>query len=231
MVSSQLQIDNRSSLYFNKYKFRAKCKIYGICYSYYTSNLDEFVNKLEGMEKNRSKYRISIINSRWEQTIDHINLEQIGKYFAWKKDNTGKEYMSRIQNNTISFFSDDLALLKTLTSVDPEAEFSEARVEHSDVIFFKNEPEYKFRTFFRGKKTPEGFYEDVKEFITSYGHIAKVCPALSRMALDPNPRYSYKYSYIHNSYFVDYNDESTLTLLYLHFGSMLAKTYRLEKEP
>jgi len=226
MVSLQLQTDVRSGLYFKKYKYRAKLKIPGICYSYYTNNLEQFIRKLEGIDKSRNKYRISILNKRWEETIDHVDLDQIGRYFQWKKQHKSGEYTSRIQGNLISFFSDDLSLLQTLSELDPNAELSEAKIEATDVMFFKNEPKYKFRTFFRGKKAPDNFNSDVISFEKSYGHIVKVCPALKRFVNENR-----FYNYLHNSYFIDYNDESTLTLLYLHFGSMLAKTYRLEKQP
>lgn len=226
MGSSQLQIDIRTSLYFKKYKYRAKLRIPGICYSYYTNTLEQFIKKLEGIDKNRNKYKISVLNKRWEQTIDLVDLEQIGKYFDWNHEHKDKEFTSRIQGNLISFFSDDLQLLQTLKNIDINAEFSEASIENTDVLYFKTQPKYKFRTYFRGKRTPDHFNNDVILFDKSYGHIAKVCPALKRFVSENR-----FYNYLHNSYFIDYNDESTLTLLYLHFGSMLSKTYRLEKEP
>lgn len=216
----------RTCLYFKKYKYRAKLTIPGICYSYYTTSLEQFVRKLEGINQNRSKFQIAYINARWEKTKDNIDLDQIGRYFDWRVKNKGKDYTIRIQGNLISFFSDDLALLETLETLNQDIVITEAKVDKADVIYFKKYPKHKFRTYFRGKKAPDNFSHDVTEFMKSYGKIAKISPALKRFVSDT--RY---YNYLHSSYYVDYNDESTLTLLYLHFGSMLAKTYRLEIEP
>ena len=55
-----------------------------------------------------------------------------------------------------------------------------------------------------------------------------VCPALIRAVNDVRRPY---WRYLHSSYYVDYNDESALTLLRMYFGSMIGRTYRLEKEP
>jgi hypothetical protein len=63
-----------------------------------------------------------------------------------------------------------------------------------------------------------------------YENIARICPALRRLVNEAGGR-KYWYNYLHSSYYVDYNDESTLTLLHMFFGSMLAKTYSLEKQP
>jgi len=226
MVSSQLQTEMRTCLYFKKYKYRAKLTIPGICYSYYTSNLEQFVRKLEGINQNRSKFQIAYINTRWEQIKDNIDLDQISRYFDWRVENKDKDYTIRIQGNLISFFSHDLALLESLKILDQDIVLTEANVDKTDVIYFKKSPKYKFRTYFKGKKAPDGFSQDIIGFMESYGKISKICPALRRFVSDT--RY---YNYLHSSYYVDYNDESTLTLLHLHFGSMLAKTYRLEIEP
>ena len=98
MESSQLKIEKRTSLYFSKYKYRAQCSVMGACYTYYTSNIDQFKRKLENTKANRNQYRISIMNSRFEETYDHIDLEQIKKFYEWKnsKDNDRFMYLSLI---------------------------------------------------------------------------------------------------------------------------------------
>lgn len=228
MESLKLVTDNRRSLYFSKYKYRAKCKVMGAAYTYYTSSLKEFKEKME-KRSNKNPARIHVILNDWRSQIDTIDYDQIGTYFAWRNLAPRDKYLCRIQGNLISFFSDDLSLLQTLNVLDPNLEISEAVVNFSEVIHFRKEPKFKFRTYFKGKKAPDNFKEEVRSFIDTYDHIACMCPAMKRLVSENSPkRY---WSYFHSSYYVDYNEESTLTLLHMFFGPMLAKTYRLEKEP
>ncbi len=227
MGSLQLKIDNRTSLYFSKYKYRAQCKVMGACYTYYTNTLDQFKKKLEMTKANRNQYRISVLNSRFEETYDFIDFVQIEKFFVWKNNKDDDKYMYRIQGDQISFFSNDLELLKTLTDIDPNVKLSTAEVKVTDKLYFKKEPKYKYRTFFKGKKCPDNFNENVFSLTEMYKDNIKFSPGMIRnLNRYPNS----KYRYMHTSYYIDYNDEGMLTILALWFGDFLAKTYSLEKE-
>lgn len=224
----KLQTELRNALYFGKYLYRARCKVHGAAFTYYTKNIDEFKAKM-AKRTNKPPSRIEVIYDDWRFKVEEIDYDQIAKYFDWRNSAPKDQYIARIQGNMISFFSDDLELLKTLVSIDPEPEYSEANIIGQNVLYFKNEPKYKYRTFFRGKRVPENFKEDVLSFIERYENTAKVCPALQRLVNDTGRKHWY--NYLHSSYYVDYNDESTLTLLHMFFASMLAKTYTLQKEP
>ena len=229
MESLKLQTDIRNALYFGKYSYRARCKVYGASYTYYTKSLEEFTIKMAKRAANPPSH-IEVVLSDWRTKIDQIDYDQIGRYFAWREDAPADRYMARIQGNMISFFSDDLELLKTLDMLDPHIEISIAEIIGKDVLYFKKEPKYKYRTYFRGKRVPDSFREDVKSFVERYNKSANICPALKRLVNENFGRNRW-YNYLHSSYYVDYNDESTLTLLHMFFGAMLAKTYTLEKAP
>jgi hypothetical protein len=223
----KLQTELRNALYFNKYKYRAKCRVDGASYTYYTNSLEEFRAKMERRARNGNS--VTVILNSWQTVVDEIDYEQLSKYYDWRADANRDLYLARIQGNQISFFSNDLELLKTLKVLDPKLKFSEAKVENGDILYFKKEPKHKFRTFFRGKKSPDNFKIDLETFIESYGHLAKVSPALIRALEDPRKYYQIKY--MHSSYYIDYDTESTLTLLHMFFPSMLGKTYSLAKQP
>jgi hypothetical protein len=229
MESLKLVTEKRNSLFFGKYQYRAKCKVNGAVYTYYTKTLEEFKTKMAKKAENPPSYT-EVLLSNWRIRIDLIDYDQIGKYFDWRETTPRDKYMSRIQGNSISFFSDDLELLKSLDVLDENLEISIADLIGNNVIYFKKEPEFKYRTYFRGKKAPDNFREEIQSFMDRYGNIASFCPALKRFINDMTSRRHW-YRYLHSSYYVDYNDESTLTLLHMFFGSMLAKTYSLQKEP
>jgi hypothetical protein len=49
------------------------------------------------------------------------------------------------------------------------------------------------------------------------------------VAVSLSKRYAWKQRYSSASYFIDYDDESTLSYLALLYGEMLGKKYKLEK--
>lgn len=227
MGSSQLKIENRTSLYFGKYMYRAQCQVMGASYTYYTNNITQFKNKLENTKASRNNYRISVYNNRFEETIDHIDFEQIEKFFEWKKNKDTDQYMFRIQGNQVSFFSNDLSLLKTLTEIDENPKYSKAEIQSTDTLYFKKEPKYKYRTYFKGKKAPIGMAEHIEDLIKMYGDKIKFSPGMIRN-LNRYPNSPYRY--MHTSYYVDYNDQSMLSIFGLWFGENLGKSFSLKKE-
>lgn len=230
MVSSQLKIEKRTNLYFGKYKYRAQCKVMGVSYTYYTHDMDSFKKKLQQTQANRNHYRISILNSRFEETIDHINFEQIEKFFEWKNNKENSNYMYRIEGNKVSFFSNDIELLKSLTEIDNDPKYSMADVQETDVLYFKKEPKYKYRTFFKGKKYHIDFPEHIENLIKMYKDNLKFSPGMVRNLKKYSGSAYSAYRYMHTSYYVDYNDPGMLSILGLWFGELLGKSYSLKKE-
>ena len=230
MASLKLQTEQRNSLYFGKYRYKARCTVNGASYTYYTKSLEEFKAKMAKRAQNLESVstRVEIMLGNWRTHVDTVDYEQIGHYFEWRNNVPNQNYMLRIQRDHINVYSDDLSLLKTLVKIDEDVKISMAEVLNNDVIYFKKEPKHRYRTYFRGKKMPDNFKQDLNSFIERYNNTATVCPALRRLALESNSRW---YGYLHSSYYVDYDEQSTLTLLHMFFGSMLAKTFSLEKEP
>lgn len=228
MESLKLPIKRRNSLYFNKYKYHAKCTVFGAGYTFYSSNIEEFKQKMSRMTKTMPT-RVSVILDNWTKRIDMINYEQIEKLFKWRKTAPTDQYLCRIQGDTVSVFSNDLDLLQTLSKVDPELEFDQVELfGQRGIIYMKNQPQHKFRTFFKGKRAPDNFKQDMLNFIETYDNSVKISPALKRLVSETNRPY---FRYLHSSYHIDYNEESMMTLLHMYFGTMIARTFSLEKEP
>jgi len=231
MASLKLVTEKRNALFFGKYLYRAKCRVQGAAYTYYTTNIEDFKAKMARRANQHPPTHISVYEIDWKRRIDLIDYDQIARYFDWRDHVDRDSYVCRIQGDSISFFSDDLKLLETLKILDENLVITVADLIGNNVMYFKNTPKYKYRTYFRGKKAPDDFKEEVRSFNERYHGIAKLCPALVRLVNDTIGSRKHWYNYLHSSYYVDYNDESTLTLLHMFFGSMLAKTYTLEKQP
>jgi hypothetical protein len=137
--------------------------------------------------------------------------------------------MLRIQGDTVSFFSNDISLLDTLKSIDKNVSYFEAEVYKADTIFFSKNPKFKYRTFFKGKRCPDDFFSNVIEFCNRYPK-ANVSRGLQALAHNRRKNYT-RFIYLHSSYYVDYNDESMISILHMLFPNMVGKTYSLAKRP
>jgi hypothetical protein len=229
MESFKLKIEKRNKLYFNKFKYRAVLKIQGAAYTYYTPDFDTFVQRMERLRDSVPKYGVRYIKDDWKEYWDEVNLDQISKFITWRNLVNKNKCMHRIQGDTVSFFSNDLALLQTLDSVNTDIKFTQAECLNPNMMYFKKEPKFKFRTYLRGKRMPKDFSDNVRSLSSMYQNVLNFSPALFNALFYQNQYNPYRY--LHGSYYVEYNDDKMLTILAMWFPDMLAKTYSLAKEP
>lgn len=227
MESSKLKIDKRNKLYFNKFKYKAVCRVLGASYTYYTNDIETFVSRMEKFRDNKPRYGVRILKDDWQEYWDEVNIDQISKFISWRNVVTKDKCMYRIQGDSVSFFSNDIALLQTLADVDPNVRFLLVECHASDVMYFKKQPKYKFRTYFKGKRIPQDFSDNIRSLQDMYSSL-HFSEGLFKSLFHNN---WHPYRYMHGSYFVEYNDEYMLTILSMWFPDMLAKTYSLAKEP
>jgi alpha-N-acetylglucosamine transferase len=223
----KLKVEKRNKLYFGKFKYKAVCKIQGATYTYYTPDLDAFVSRMEKLRENKTRYGVRIMTDSWQEYWDEVNLDQISKFITWRNVITKDRCMYRIQGDNVSFFSNDLALLHTLDSIDPTPKYYEAKCLNPDTMYFKKNPKHKYRTYFKGKRMPKDFSDNVRtlqEMYKSLNFSKAIFTSLFHNNWHP-------FRYMHGSYFVEYNDEQMHTILAMWFPDMLAKTYICEKEP
>lgn len=227
MESFKLKIEKRNKLYFNKFKYRAVTKIQGAAYTYYTPDLETFVNRMEKLRDHKPRYGVRLLNDEWKEYWEEVNLDQISQLLTWRNLVSKEKCLIRIQGDYVSFFSNELPLLETLDSIDKNVKFTEAVCHESNYMYFKKEPKYKFRTYFKGKRMPKDFSENIQNLDKMYDSL-NFSPAIFKSLFHNN---WHPYRYMHGSYFVEYNDEQMLTILSMWFPNMLAKTYVLAKEP
>lgn len=227
MESSKLKVEKRNKLYFNRFKYKAVAHIQGAAYTYYTPDLETFVSRMEKLRDNKPRYGVRILKDDWHEYWDEVNLDRISQLITWRNVVKKEKCLIRIQGDNVSFFSNELPLLQTLTSIDPEIRLTEAHCHESNYMYFKKEPKYKYRTFFRAKRMPKDFSENIRTLQGMYNTI-HFSEGLFKSLFHNN---WHPYRYMHGSYFVEYNDEKMLTILSMWFPDMLAKTYVLAKEP
>lgn len=222
-----LKIEKRNKLYFNKFKYRAVCKIQGAAYTYYTPDLETFVSRMERLRTDKPRYGVRVLGDEWNEYWDEVNLEQISAYITWRNTVSKDKVLYRIQGDHVSFFSNELALLKSLNNLDPKVTFTEAVCYEPNKLYFKKQPKYKYRTYFKGKRMPKDFSDNIRTLQGMYKSL-NFSKGLFTSLFHNN---WHPYRYMHGSFFVEYNDEQMLTVLSMWFPDMLAKTYTLAKEP
>lgn len=219
MDSLKFNIDERKSLYFNKFKYKAQCHVPGIRYTHYIDTIDEFREKINRI-KNRASQGFSYLG------IENIDFSKIEKYLQIKFTKSKlKTYMIRMQSDSISVFANDKIELEPFINIDKDIVFFEAIVNNSKTMYFKVQPKYKYRTFFKGKKYDDSFPENINDLQNIYKDKIKFSKGLLRHL---NKRSYYKF--LHTSFYVDYNDESMIIILSLWMKDYLGKTYSLSKQ-
>lgn len=216
-------IDNRSR-YYNKYMYRAR--VY--CVGMYLSTWDY---KKEDIEK-----RIKSNNRR----LKDADADSIVRFSQWRKSQPKGKCTVRIEGDVASVFSNDLNYLKTLESLRLEIDYTEIGDNIPlGVKQFVNEPKYKYRIHLKSKRIGEDFPNRLREMFDRYkGTGTKIAPSPSlkewlnnRGAPSLGGWLAWKRTYCSSHYFIDYNDESFITIFVLTFGDMISRKYNLEKRP
>jgi len=231
MALSKFKTEKRNKLYFNRFKYKAIARIVGVQYTYYTSDIDTYVNRIE---KFKSSHPVNLLQKiyRDNDSIDYwnkIDYSNIEKYLIFRDTMSKDKIMSRICGDLVSFFSNDLNTFDYILHLDPNLTITEAQVLNKDTMYFKKQPRYKFRTYFRAKRMPKDFSDNVRTLQSMYSKdIMRFSSGLTR-TLFHKSQYN-PYRYMHGSHFVEYHDDKMLTILSMWFPDMLAKTYSLNKE-
>lgn len=223
----KLKTEIRNKLYFNKFKYRAVVHIQGAAYTYHTPDLETFVSRMEKLSDSKSRYGVRVLEENWQEYWEEVNLDKISQFLTWRKLVNRDKFLIRIQGDNVSFFSNELALLQTLDSIDTNIQITEAMCFDPETIYFKRQPKYKFRTYFKARRMPKDFSENivtVRDMYKSLHFSEGLFASLFHNNWHP-------YRYLHGSYFVEYNDQNMHTILAMWFPDMLAKTYTLAKHP
>lgn len=223
MESLKLKREDRNKLYFNRYKYKVTSNCEGVQYTYYCDTLDQFKDKIEKFKNDPWLPYIRNIDDKF------IELDKIDKYLKWKKKNQ-QFVIIRTGHNLLSVFSNDLKKLKFFKKIDKDSVYVEANVIASQVLFFKNTPNFKYRIYLKGIRLTEKTSQQICNFVETYrqSQSLKISPTLVEAVRCNKIHYK---RWIHNSYYIDYNAESTLSLLNLLLDNILSpKVYKLDSE-
>ena len=233
-MSSQLKVDNRGQLYYNKYKYRARLFLFGLNRAYGVNTITKYMTNIERF---KSYYVNSTSVSGKIKELDLINYTAMEKFFEWKALNQG-DSMIRIESNVAGIFSNDLALLKTLEDIDPgsikEIDYTQVNPGIPDgTRYFNKEPKHKFRIYFKCKMIPLALHQNIADFVKRYENTTTIIsPSVATLRwLIGKSKYNVVSRYSTGSHYLEYDEESTFTLISLFCGDLLGRRFKLEKRP
>lgn len=223
MESLPLKIEHRNKLYFNKHRYKASILVNGIRHTYYTKSIEDFKHRIDMIKtrlRNHSYHSYRSVASL--DLLKSIKYDIIEKFIDWRNLNS-KNVTIRMEGDYASIFSNNLSILKELGELDENLALFEVSLTEKDVIFFKKDPKFKFRVYIKPVRATQEFIDNMIDF-------------MGRNSENKNLSFSNAFKkdveqqvnrYMHGSYYIEYNEESTLSLLYLLFPKVLGKNYRL----
>lgn len=216
-------IDSRGSLYYGKYNYRARIYCEGITMCWFVKSADEVDEYLSNI--NRS--------TRWK----NANVDSIKKFLDWMNSlPTGKDrkHTVRMEGNVAAVFSNDLNFLKQVDTFGCNVDYTEVDTSVPESTrYFVKEPKYKYRIYLKSKRVTDKIKQDLSKFFNRYentGTVIVPSPALTRWLNGDQRKYWYS-NYSSSHFFIDYNDESTSSLISLMFGELIKSRLKLEKRP
>jgi hypothetical protein len=221
----------RDNDYYNKYEYRARFKIKGIRYTWYTKTIEDFQKRVVS---GQSYYGIRAE----DRTAVNENLATIMDFITWRNlRKTDKQAMIRIEGDVVAVFSSDLALLNTLQNLSRDLVIDYTQVQKSAFIgvkTFVKTPKHKYRIYLKSKRVENEFASDLNDLFkrTKGLYPSDALKYWAKASANSLPaRQIWRFRYSSASHFIDYDDESVLSYLALMHGDMLGKRYKLEKRP
>jgi hypothetical protein len=213
--------EERDHYYYNKFKYRAKFHLKGIRASIYCNDKIDLPNQLD------------VPRSKFFKDWSEINIQPIENWIDWRNINKPAKLMTyRIEGNSVSVFSNDLALLESLKTLGEEIDIQYTEVKnvltYVGTKTFVREPKHKFRIHLRPMRVNDSVLNNLRSMISANKSLYPSQAFEKWLNSTPKPN-SWKYRYTFASHFVDYDDESMLTYLLIVHSNVFGKKYKLEK--
>lgn len=225
---------NRNILYYNKYKYSATIVVNGARYLMKYPDINKFEYYCISKERRwRHKYN----KKDFEKDYDIELIQLLQDFLIPIRDK--KEGIIRTEESTISLYTNSVDILEQFNSITPGIEFVEVIPAPPKTMYFSETPEYGYRVYMKSKRLTVGDYDIIENTIkkkTDSGTI-KISDSLKdhlhrrHIVRHGNVWGPSWYPVMSSTYFINYNDESTLTYLQLVFPDCLGKVFKLEKRP
>lgn len=234
LLKSTPKLVDRNSLYYNKFKYKARLRAKYLNYMYYANTIDDYRKKIEKVKNerlyylgNRPYHDMGVYNY-YTSDMKNIDYAIIEKLIDFRNScRSNKDIVIRLEYAAMDIYTNDISLLNKYYDISPNTiVFSEAIGNFTDdVMFFSKEPKFKYRVYLKSKRMPDNFKHDFLKFVTTHPSV-NPCNALVNHLTSNS---MWRHAIPHDGLYLEYDDESTITLICLMFPGVAGKTYKLEK--
>lgn len=233
-INLPVGIDNvevRDRLYYNKYQYRATFCMFGIRRTSFCRSEEEF-----------DWHITNLLSNGWttdsqRREIKRYNRLALDRWILWRTM-AKKSITVRIEGDTASVFSNDLNLLKSLDSISNDrVTYTQAKTGRvvAGVKYFSRQPAYQYRVYMKQRRlTPS-----LRTIMSDFFEFHKVGSDEDKPLVSPSDSLIihvkqeaaiyWRSDWLQTHHFIDFDDESTMTMMVLKFGELLGEHYRLEK--
>ena len=149
----------------------------------------------------------------------------------YKKYMDNKEVTFLRDYDSLGFYTSNQVILNELQVLNLGLRVYEAIPPPDKIMYFANEPQYKYRVYLKSKRVSESLIDSLSGFCDTYKDKGiNVSSGILRFIDSEHWKHRF-YSYLNNSFFIEFNDDSMITIMHLMMGECLGKTYKLEKRP
>ena len=225
MVSFKLKVEERSTLYYSKYKYRVAISHPFLYLAYWCNSIKELRERIadDAMlhERNKVKYQLGEFVHPTE-----AEYNKLGKILAFrKKFNNEPDTGTRHERDSISFFCNDITLFDGVRKINPGATITEVKLLPAGVKYFTKEPKIKYRLYLKTKRVELELRDELLDYVRRTPDL--YCNLPLENWLRSTSRY--KHIWMRDNCTIDYNNESVLTMMHLLFPKITGKSFKLEK--
>jgi len=241
-------------LYYNRFEYCGRVSILNARSASYCASLLDYKLRISTSDNNYwfsyAMNRGKVVNS--SNIIDYrlSNLPQVEQFIGWhchvkRLKESGIDCVIRIQNNSVSLFSNDLSVIKTMSMLEdsdtivcyaqceqPESQSSGAMDLTYPVHVMKN-PQHRYRVYLRSQSIT---HEERKEFVKFIENIPNgMYPSRglrdwAKPHVGVNGGYWNWRQHTIPKAFIDYDVDHVLVHLQLMWSRYLGESFLLEKE-
>lgn len=231
MESSQLmndiKLESRTSLYYNKFKYKCSFYLWGSHTLIFYKNFKSFLSACKNYKGN-SLRKYSKKELEFLVANNSSNLQLFLTLYKERKENNC--FIRCGNGGNITIFSNELSYLKSIQDILKIKDFNFYEVEKTTngIKTFIREPKHNYRLYLRTCKITKQQKFELLETITKNKDLY---PSVAFRQWLTQPNYMNWYgTYLTSNYFIDYDNESTLSLFGIFHGNLISKTFKLEQK-
>lgn len=208
---------NRNRLFYGKYKYKVSIDIVGSRHLSYSGNYDEFAKRLS--------------NKGYAIEVNYEGSKYRKLFDFYKKYMDNKEVTFLRDFSFLGFYTSNEDILNELMVLNLGLKVYEAVPPPAKVMYFAKEPQYKYRMYLKATRVSEPLIDSISGFCDTYkDKDINISNGLIQF-IDSKHWKKRFYSYLNNNFFIEFNDDSMITIMHLMMSECIGKTYRLEKRP